>query len=89
MEKTNPTNKDLSPALKKLKEQAGPKEAELIDVVNSMYDSFKAVQSTTIQKVSDATHRVKESVQEHPWCYIGGAAAVGFLLGLGLRRCNH
>ncbi len=83
---TKVVNDKIQAALHRLKATRTDKEVELIDLVSKMYDSFKEAKEEAVEKMDDAMERVNESVHESPWRYIGGAAAVGFILGLFFRR---
>jgi ElaB/YqjD/DUF883 family membrane-anchored ribosome-binding protein len=73
-------------ALKKLKDESNAKEVELIDLITSIYDSVKESEAKLIDKAKATATSLNDSVQEHPWYYIGGAALLGFLAGLFFRR---
>lgn len=72
--------------LKKLKTEATQKENELLDVVMSIYDSFKETQHEVGEKISQAPHAINKMAHEKPWMYVGGAAAIGLLVGFILGR---
>lgn len=73
-------------ALKKLKDKSNEKEIELIELVANVYETLKETEEKAIEKVRDTTSMVNTSVHMHPWYYVGGAAALGIVVGLILRR---
>jgi ElaB/YqjD/DUF883 family membrane-anchored ribosome-binding protein len=61
--------------------------------VAALRASVEEVQSTARQKVRELQSMAREHVEaadtyvhENPWALIGAAAAIGFLLGLSVRR---
>lgn len=84
-------------ALQKLKNDSNGRELELLNLVASIYESMKdtyesayesviETKDVAIEKTQDAVTTVNNSVHSHPWHYIGGAALIGFLSGLLIRR---
>lgn len=84
-------------ALQKLKSDSNGRELELLNLVASIYESMKdtyesayesviGTKDLAIEKTQDAVTTVNNSVHSHPWHYIGGAALIGFLSGLFIRR---
>lgn len=79
-------NDKIQGALNRLKASRTEKEIELIDLVSKMYDNLKEAKEEAVEKIDDAMENINESVHDKPWRYIGGAAAIGFILGLICRR---
>jgi ElaB/YqjD/DUF883 family membrane-anchored ribosome-binding protein len=83
---TRSSNQNIHQALKKLRDDANAKELELLDLVASVYESVKKTQDKAFDTAKDAATTVNTSIHLHPWYYSGGAAAVGYLAGLIVRR---
>ncbi len=86
MARTKVVNDKIQSALAKLKASRTDKEVELIDMVSHMYEGFKEAKAHAVEKVEETFHDIDDSVHDHPWRYIGGAALGGFLLGILLKR---
>lgn len=57
----------------------------LSEIGGAVSESIGEAKERVVATTRETAHKVDESVHEHPWAYIGGAAAmfalVGFLLG--------
>jgi ElaB/YqjD/DUF883 family membrane-anchored ribosome-binding protein len=83
---TRHNHNDIKSALKKLKDESNAKELQLIELVANMYENLKETKDHAVETAHDTCNNVNTSVHMHPWSYIGGAALVGFLAGMFLRR---
>lgn len=77
---------NIHSALKKLRDEANEKEIELLDLIATVYEQVQDKKDEAVQKVQDSATAVNTSVHLHPWGYIGGAAAIGVLVGWCLRK---
>ncbi len=82
----NSTGHQIHAALRKLGNKSNVRELALIDLVASVYDCVKETKDSAVGKVQDAATDVNNSVHAHPWYYLGGAALIGIVGSLFLRR---
>lgn len=93
----------ISEALELLEEVAKDKKAELQSLVSEKYGSLKSALGDAaeglekqgretyehgLDKVKDLVSRLDESVRQHPWPYLGGAAIGLLILGFFLSRSS-
>ena len=91
-------------ALSLLNEVAADEKAHLRDMLNDRYEALKEfvenvedeaergakrLYAAGQEKVREAVEVVDTSVHTNPWAYIGGAAAVGLLIGVLLGRSRR
>jgi ElaB/YqjD/DUF883 family membrane-anchored ribosome-binding protein len=90
----------LQEAMDLLNETAREKREELLKLIDEKYTDLKSALVDAAQAsaglvskegelvagtAKDAVTTADQSVHKHPWCYIGGAAAVGLIIGLLLK----
>lgn len=59
---------------------------ELKDLIDKKFSNLKNVFGSLNESTRETFHRMDNKVKDNPWTYIGGAAAVGLVLGLILGR---
>ena len=95
----------LHEAMDLLNEAAREKREELLKLIDEKYTDLKSALGDAAQAsaglvgkegelvadtAKNAITTTDQSVHKHPWFYIGGAAAVGLVLGLLLRgQCRR
>jgi ElaB/YqjD/DUF883 family membrane-anchored ribosome-binding protein len=92
MSKNSPNRYDRSEILKHLKEIAKNEDLDLNELaanIASQLDTLSSQLDTLTEKakekINDVSSQVNETAHIHPWYFIGGAAALGFLLGRFLK----
>ena len=80
------SSEKIHQALELLNEAAKDKRQELAHILVGKYDSVKEVFSEAIEKGKVAANKVDNAAHQKPWHFAGGAAALGLLVGLILRR---
>lgn len=84
----------ISEALRLLEEAAKNKKDELRTLIADKYVNLKTAvvegavraKDVTAEKTRVAVEAVDENIHKNPWPYVGGAAALGLLLGYILGR---
>lgn len=97
-------DKRINEALELLNAVARDRKSELEAAVQDKYADFKSLMSVLGERarsrvedkletgknmIVDAAGDVDRRVHRNPWAYVGGAAAVGLLLGLLLSRSRR
>ena len=85
MRKSANSNEKIHEALDLLKEASQEKRVELMEIIAGLYEKAKDAQSAAADKVKAAATTVNDSAHDKPWIYVGGAALVGFVVGLFVR----
>lgn len=80
------TGQQIHSALQKLRNDSNGRELELIDLIASIYDTAKDAKDSAVEKTQDTMITLNNSVHSNPWYYISGAAVVGFLCAMFVRR---
>lgn len=68
-----------------LEEAAKEKGEEVSQYFKQLVESAKGATDHVMDKTKTAAHEVDRSVHSNPWPYLGGAALLGFLVGVLIR----